>query len=78
MNRGNIYFNSGKMDEAIKDYNKAIELLQEKGQAYMNRSFAWFRKNDFIHALEDAEKARSVNYNVSPAYLNDLKKLTSK
>ena len=40
-NRGISYKNLGRYDEAIADYNRAIELKPDYAKAYRNRALAY-------------------------------------
>jgi tetratricopeptide (TPR) repeat protein len=45
------------VDQAIKDFTKAIETAPDYDAAYYNRSYALERKGKLIQALNDMEKA---------------------
>mmetsp|Transcript_7479 Transcript_7479/g.16845 ORF Transcript_7479/g.16845 Transcript_7479/m.16845 type:complete len:501 (+) Transcript_7479:76-1578(+) len=54
-NRGNEAFKQGNWDEAIKNYNKAIQ-LDPKASYYSNRAACWSSKGNHESALADAKK----------------------
>ncbi|MEI7898555.1 MAG: tetratricopeptide repeat protein, partial [bacterium] len=72
-NRGNINFTKDRFDQAIEDYNQALKYDPSDAKTYLNRSFAWFRRGNLKEALNDAETAKSMNIDVNPNYLLDLK-----
>src|SRR6201999_4346690 len=43
-NRGAVYFQIGKFDEAIKDYTEAIGLGRNEAVVVLNRSTAYFKQ----------------------------------
>jgi tetratricopeptide (TPR) repeat protein len=65
---------SGKYDEAIRLYNKAIEsgeLSQTNlAIAYNNRAFAWYAKGDYDRSMSDCNKAIDINPRYTSAYNN--------
>ena len=69
-NSGNNNFQNGNVDEALKDYKKAIELNPNYFKAYNNRAIlkASKLKND-SEALKDFNKAIEINPNYDDAYL---------
>ncbi len=62
--RGSLYASLGKRDEAIADYNKAIEI------SYINRSSAKYTWEDKEAAFTDADKAVEVAPNYVNAYIH--------
>jgi len=69
-NSGNNNFQNGNVDEALKDYNKAIELNPDYFKAYNNRAILKSSKlqND-NEALKDFNKAIEINPNYADAYV---------
>lgn len=53
-------YNNDRFDEAIADFNKAIELNPEKIYAYYNRGLAKFRLGDLEAAQGNTEKAKAL------------------
>ncbi|MCX6250450.1 MAG: tetratricopeptide repeat protein [Bacteroidetes bacterium] len=74
-NLGNIYFVIGDLDKTISYYDLALKYAadKDKGITYLNRSIAYFRKQDYRQALLDAETALSLNEKVAPEYIRDIK-----
>ena len=48
---GNIYFNTGAYDEAIRTYLKAIELDHGNGQSYSNLASIYIRRERYADAI---------------------------
>jgi len=69
-NRGLEYMNENKMDQALTDYNKAIELKPNYTEAYVNRGNIMRGNQKNVDALNDYNKALAVNPNFSKAYFN--------
>ncbi len=57
MNRGNAYDDSRQPALAITDYNKAVSLNPQDGEAYYNRALSYQRQGDFVRALADYNQA---------------------
>ena len=56
-NRGLIYLHEGKIDTALNDFNKAIELKPDYAKAYNNRGTLYINQNKHDEALKDFDKA---------------------
>jgi tetratricopeptide (TPR) repeat protein len=56
-NRGSAKDDSGRTDQAVKDFNRALELDPDHAEAYYNRSFAYEKKGLIPLAVADMEKA---------------------
>ena len=67
-NRGAAYFNKGKYDEGIQDFNKAIELKPDYAEAYRNRGTAYFKKGEPTKAIEDCDSAIKLQPNDVETY----------
>ncbi|MGD0750425.1 MAG: tetratricopeptide repeat protein [Anaerolineales bacterium] len=48
---GNIYFNTGAYDEAVRTYQKAIELNHGCGQSFSNLAYIFMRKGRYADAI---------------------------
>src|SRR4030042_6325994 len=60
----------GRDDEAIAEFNKAIELDPELAIAYSNRGAAYIGKGDFDKALADCDMAIALDPLLAAAYNN--------
>ncbi len=69
-NRGIDYDNRGEFDQAIVEYNKAIELNPKLDYAYNNRGLAYKHKGEFDQAISDYTKAIELNPKLDFAYSN--------
>jgi hypothetical protein len=55
LDAGWALFQDHKNDEAIATYSRAIDLDPQNARAFALRAWAFSRKRDKAHALEDAE-----------------------
>lgn len=69
-NRGIAKNNLGLYEEAIKDFNKAIELNPNISEAYNNRGNAKNNLKQYEEAIKDYDKAIELNPNNLDAYNN--------
>ena len=60
-NRGNAYVNKGEHDQAIQDFNKAIQLDPSYAQAFSNRGIAYSEKGAYEQAIQDFNRALRLN-----------------
>lgn len=71
VNRGIIHAAKGDLPSAAKDYNTALSMSNDTGEAYLNRGNLWFTVQKFPQALKDYDKA--LKYGIKEphvAYLN--------
>ena len=69
-NRGNAYFIEGQYDQAISDYNKALEINPRNANAYSNRGNVYYHKGQYDQAISDYNKALEINPRFAKAYSN--------
>ena len=69
-NRGNAYKAKGNLDQAISDYNKAIEIDSNLAEAYNNRGNAYQTKGNLDQATLDYNKAIEIKPNYADVYSN--------
>ena len=67
-NRGVTLNDAGKYDEAIIEYNQAIEIDSNYANAYINRGYAYYHKKQYDLAIIDYTKAIDLNPEVFIAY----------
>lgn len=68
--KGNVYRRSGKYEDAITAYTKAIELQPEYSAAYNNRGLSYKNLGKYAEAIEDYTTAIRINPNYAIAYNN--------
>ena len=68
--RGNFMMILGQIDEALKDYSRAIELSPNNAAAYTNRGVAYGEKGEFDLAIKDYFSALKINPDFANAYNN--------
>lgn len=66
--RGEAFYFTGKNDEALSDFTKAVELNPGLAQAYSDRAGIYALKGDGEKALEDYSKAVSLKPDFADAY----------
>jgi tetratricopeptide (TPR) repeat protein len=59
--KGHAKFNRGKHDQAVQDYNRAIELNPNQAVSYYNRARVYSRQERHEQALQDLRKAIQIN-----------------
>ncbi|MGG6297503.1 tetratricopeptide repeat protein [Leptolyngbya sp. AN02str] len=69
-NRGNARVSQNKLEEAIADYNKAIELAPDAPDPYLNRGTAWEGLQQWDKAIADYNTVLSLDPNDPAAYNN--------
>ncbi|MBB3696798.1 tetratricopeptide repeat protein [Flammeovirga yaeyamensis] len=62
--RGNIYYQHGLMDIAVKNYNRSIELVSDKFIVFQNRGNAYRDMGNYEEAIKDYAKCIENNYQV--------------
>ncbi len=60
-NRGNIRLSQNKLDEALADYNKAVELAPNVTDPYLNRGIAWEALGMWQKAIADYERVLELD-----------------
>ncbi len=68
VNRGAVYILDGRLDQAISDFTKAIELKDEYAEAHFNRGSTYRMKGDFDTAIGDLTRAIELNPKLAMAY----------
>ncbi len=66
--RGNLFAMKGQFDQAIQDFNRAIELKPDYAEAYVNRGAAHMQKGDLARAIEDYSRAIELQEDLADAY----------
>jgi len=69
-NRGKVFIDKGRLDEAIADFDKAIALDQFYYRAYYNRGFVFDKMGRLDEAIADFDKAIVLAPSFHEAYYN--------
>jgi len=67
-NRGTVYSNLGNYGQAIRDFDKAIDLNPRVDWTYYNRGVAYTKLRNDRQAIRDFDKAIDLNPNFADAY----------
>jgi tetratricopeptide (TPR) repeat protein len=70
VSRGNHHVEEGQYDEAISNYNKALEINPRYASAYYNRGIAYGEKGQYNEEISDYNKALEINPKSADAYCN--------
>jgi tetratricopeptide (TPR) repeat protein len=69
-NRGNAYRDSGELDRAVQDYNKAITMAPKLSSAYLGRGGVFVAKGQLDFALLDFDKVTKLEPKAIDGYIN--------
>jgi len=69
-NLGNILFQKGQVDEAMAQYQEALEINPNLAVAHNNLGGALFQKGNLEEAMAQFQKALEINPNYADAYKN--------
>jgi tetratricopeptide (TPR) repeat protein len=67
---GNALFQKGQVDDAIAQYQKAVEINPNYVQAHYNLGLALFQKGQLDEAVAEFQKAVEINPNDADAHSN--------
>ena len=70
--RGRAYFMLENYEQAISDYNRAIELNPDESRYYLERGEVYYNKKDYKKAWSDVYKAQKLGYCENIPFLADL------
>jgi tetratricopeptide (TPR) repeat protein len=68
--RGITYVAKGQYDQAISDFNKAIEIDSRIAAFYFNRGIVYLKKGQFDEAISDFSKTIEIDPRDGEAYYN--------
>ncbi len=68
--RGNAYRETGRYDEAIKDFDRVLRLSPRDAGALTNRGLAYAGKGDDDRAVQDYTEALGPSLDYAPAFVN--------
>ncbi len=77
-NRGTAYARKGQYDQAISDFNKALEINPRDAPAYNNRGIAYYHKGQYDKAWKDVHKAQDLGHKIHPRFLKALRKASGR
>jgi len=78
LKRGFCYFNLNQFPEAMNDFLKCLRLNPSNGLALYNCSVIYYKTGNPGQALEYANKAHSLGFEINQAYLDLLNKSVKK
>lgn len=67
---GLSYYESGKWEPALEQFNKAVELRPENAVFYNNRGLAFTHLDEYSQAMSDFNKAINLRPDDPRAYFN--------
>ena len=67
---GNYYYDSGKCQDAVAAYTKALSIDPQYAQVYNNRAYTQMRLRNYTDAMNDLNKVLSMRPNYVQALLN--------
>ena len=70
LRRGNRHYDAGEYDDAITDYNQAIDLDSNIAAAYYNRGVAYTKLGKYAEAIADYDQAITLDPQDAAAYNN--------
>ena len=68
--RGYAYIELNEYEQAIKDFNKVIELNPNYAEDYYGRGYAYAELNEYERAIEDYDRTIALNPKFAEAYYN--------
>ena len=71
-NLGSIYGAKGMLDDALREFQKVLELDPENATAFYNLSVVYSLKKQYTLAVTYCDKAVKYHYQVPNAYLESL------
>ena len=77
-NRGISLWKKDKYEEAIAEFNKAIEINPKHAKSYYYRSNAYYDDGQYNRAWSDVHKAEELGYKVAPRFLKILREVSGR
>jgi tetratricopeptide (TPR) repeat protein len=71
--RGNLHFEAGNIEAAIRDYTASITQAPNDSIGFLNRGNAYFKKNEFAQSVKDYSRAIELNSKDSDSVFNRAK-----
>jgi Flp pilus assembly protein TadD len=66
LNRGRALMRQKRPDEAMADFNRAVELNPQMGEIYYFRGLCYAAKGNNAQAQQDIQKSKALGYNPPP------------
>ncbi len=70
LEQGEEHVKRGNLDQAITDFNQALEIYPSYAVAYNNRGNAYYGKGQYDQAITDYNRALEINPKLAVAYNN--------
>ena len=72
LQRGNCFLASQNFEKALSDYNQAIQIKKDFGEAYFNRANIYSNIQNSKQACKDIKYAAEIGYEPANAYITFL------
>jgi TolB-like protein/lipopolysaccharide biosynthesis regulator YciM len=59
--RGEYYWRNNKKEQALAEYNKAIEFNPNEWQAYLNKAGVYWKEDDYVKTIDNCYKTASLH-----------------
>jgi tetratricopeptide (TPR) repeat protein len=69
LNRGMDFLAEGRLDDAIREFDRAIAINANLDKAYLGRGVAYLQKRDYDHTIADFTQALRINPNLNSEYM---------
>lgn len=76
--RANSYSAQGFLEEAVRGYNRAIELNPDYAQAYNNRAIVYYFQKEYALAWQDVHRAEALGFIPNADFMKQLKKASER
>ncbi len=70
---GCIYLQRRQFDQAISDFNRALEINPGFAEAYFSRGMAYWLEKEYDKSWEDIKKAQDLGYKIPAKFLKGLR-----
>ena len=77
-NRGNVYKEKGRYDQAISNYSGALKINPRYAHAYFGRGEAYYLKKEYDKSWDDINEAQNLGYQVPAEFLEELRKASGR
>ena len=71
-NLGCIYYQQGKIEEAIASFQQALKIQPNDAEAHYNFGVIYYEKQEFKLAVQHLDQAVKFGKNVDPKFLERL------